>query len=114
MKNAHERFTAALKRLEEKQPTIAVSMEWTQLTTLIAHVQLALRHPDNKGWSSRTARKWCERVIAWIRTLEPDLAEALELGFHPEHDVKRDSAEKTATATAPQLHPPAGDNAPAG
>lgn len=83
-----KRFSAALDRLQQNHPEVVLRMQWTTLTVIISQMQLALRHPGNKGWSAKRATDWLKKIIDMVEKLEPDLAIALRMGFQPEHDVQ--------------------------
>jgi hypothetical protein len=60
-------------------PTIAI--------TIIAELQLALRHPSNKGESATIARQVVDSLIAGLDIASPGIGALLRRGDDPAHDV---------------------------
>jgi hypothetical protein len=60
---------------------------WIMLCTLIAQVQLALRHPQNTSTAAATTRALLDAIIFDVALRSPPLAEFLQRGFDPALDV---------------------------
>ena len=54
---------------------------------LVAHNQLALRHPDNRGGGTEIATNIANAVISGMEQLSPKVAEFLRIGFDTRFDV---------------------------
>lgn len=80
-------LTAAAKRLKEKHEFFTLEIGFADLIMLIAQVQLALRHPANRGESARRMRSMVERIVRELEESEPTIGELLRLGFDARHDV---------------------------
>jgi hypothetical protein len=74
--------------------TVAMSMR--EFLTIIAEVQLALRHPSHPPLAAVVGRRFVDGAISVIEQLDPGLAEMLRRGDQPEHDVPRDEVNETA------------------
>jgi carbon storage regulator len=61
-----------------------VGMEPAAALTLIAHLQLALRHPGNRGESATWAQGFTRALIA---KFPPEAQELLNRGWDPTYDV---------------------------
>lgn len=77
-----------IERLEKAHGFFSLEVDFSTLAVLIAHVQLALRHPANKGHSAKVATDMIHRIIAILGEREPVIGELLRLGFDPSHDVE--------------------------
>lgn len=66
--------------------TITFGFTRLEAWVLFAHVQLALRHPGNKGPSAEIARKVAERIQKRVATTGA-LAEIARRGWHQEFDI---------------------------
>lgn len=56
--------------------------------TIVAQLQLALRHPENKGEIAKVGR-WAAILIQMkISKIDPLIKESLDMGWHPEFDVE--------------------------
>lgn len=53
---------------------------------LLGTIQLALRHPENKGPSSETMRALCEMLISFLADENPHIETLLRRGFDPDYD----------------------------
>src|SRR5262245_8918559 len=83
-------LTAALQRLEARHGTFRCDLSFEMLMILIAQLQLALRHPANRGAGALQARQFVEDVIDRFEKAEPGLAAFLRRGFDPAQDVPID------------------------
>ena len=75
-----------MKRLESAGGRVALDMPIPDLLIVVAHVQLALRHP-RKTVSSVRARELCDGIIGSIERLSPELAAFMRLGYNEKYDV---------------------------
>jgi hypothetical protein len=73
-------------RLELQGPP-GIVCSWVMLCTLIAQVQLALRHPQNNSTAAVSTRALLDAIISEIALRSPRLAEFLQRGFDPAQDV---------------------------
>ncbi|MDX2215465.1 MAG: hypothetical protein SFY66_19535 [Oculatellaceae cyanobacterium bins.114] len=74
------------KILDEAEPIEMAIMPFRAFV-LVGQIQLALRHPQNRGPSADVARDMAIRLQARLGQIHPAIAEALEHGWHPEFDV---------------------------
>jgi len=58
--------------------------------TLLSQMQLALRHPANRGPSADLVRKIAQVLEQFLAKLGPATAEICRRGWEPEHDVVKD------------------------
>jgi hypothetical protein len=79
-----ERFTTEFAQLKDK-PDILVSLSPIQIWVIMGNMQLALRHPDNKGGTSDMAREIALEFQALVAS-EGALKEVAEMGWLPEYD----------------------------
>lgn len=79
-------FSDAVHRLNTKRGTFKIHVSFDVLTGIVAHLQLALRHPQNVGHTSKVIRAIVEGIIEVIAGDEPDLATLLRMGFDPSFD----------------------------
>lgn len=68
-------------------PPLTLELDWSYAMSLIAQLQLALRHPNNVGASAQVTREFCDRLIA-ILGVTPTIREGLEAGYASECDGK--------------------------
>lgn len=78
------RFQAAMEAYRDWQPP-PLQFGFAEFWTMIANLQLAMRHPANVGQSAQTARGICDALIATLPS--EDLRDLARLGYHPEHDL---------------------------
>jgi hypothetical protein len=79
-------FKAMSQVMKEAGP-ITLELDPIYLFVLVGTVQLALRHPGNRGQSSEMAREAAIAFQQRLGELDPTIAAALEQGWHPEFDV---------------------------
>jgi hypothetical protein len=84
-------FTEHVAFLERKHGDFTVQMPFHDAVTIIAQVQLALRHPGNVGLSAKIARDAMEEWITCLDLASPGIGEQLRAGFDPQFDVQRKS-----------------------
>ena len=77
-----EKFTEQL--VQDGSKSITVEMDVVEAVSVVAQVQLAMRHPDNPAVDN--ARLFCKQLIAGVREINAQIADIMELGFDPEHD----------------------------
>lgn len=84
----HRRAQQAVKQVwEEGAVDITLgAMEWF---SVVANVQLALRHPDNKSASAEAARRAAKVIAKALAALVPDAGWLLDLGWDPRYDTER-------------------------
>jgi hypothetical protein len=71
-----------------KDIPIHLTLDGLSAFTIIAQIQLALRHPKNRGESANAAREIARHLEEAIASVIPALGITLEKGWHPENDVK--------------------------
>jgi len=74
-----ERFQAAGR--QHGLQMVRLEMNVAQLLVLVSQVQLALRHPNNKGESAAEATAFVRDVQEQLRALDPVFGEVIEHGF---------------------------------
>lgn len=84
MSDLIERFKKEFQELESK-PVIYLELSQLQAWILMSNLQLALRHPDNKGQSSKTAIEIATNLQNIVAS-EGALKEVAEMGWLPEYD----------------------------
>lgn len=82
----------ALLRLEARHGICRIDLSFGLAVILIAQIQLALRHPANRGESAAQAREFVEALIGRLEASEPAVGELLRRGFDPAADVQIDTA----------------------
>jgi hypothetical protein len=82
-------FAEALERLTARAPSLKLDLDWQTTVVLVAQVQLALRHPGNRGPSAELARTFLDTLIARVEEVEPTVARCLRMGDDPQHDVPK-------------------------
>jgi hypothetical protein len=90
----------ALLRLEARHGVCRMDVSFALAVILIAQIQLALRHPANRGESAAQAREFVEALIGRLEASEPAVGEVLRRGFDPAHDVQIDPARLPTTQSA--------------
>ncbi len=76
-------FEAGLEKLIARHPYLKFDVDWPTGIAIISQLQLALRHPDNKGHSARMARKIIDEIVRRIADVDSKLAELLRMGDGP-------------------------------
>lgn len=84
-----QEFVKALKRLEQRHSCFEMVMSFEEAITIIAQIQVALRHPGNVGNTSKQARELIEGMISHLEKQEPVLGPLLRKGFDPACDVSQ-------------------------
>ena len=69
---------------------ITLEVDPIYLFVLVGTVQLALRHPGNHGQSAEMAKEAAIAFQQKLGEIDPEIAVALEKGWHPEFDVTRE------------------------
>jgi hypothetical protein len=82
-----DRFTAALRRAAERKPYIQIDVSWAAATSIVACLQLALRHPDVPRHTRGVVRGVVDSFINEIEQVVPELAALLRMGDDPAQDV---------------------------
>jgi hypothetical protein len=80
-----KRFSEEFKALREDPQPVILEMSKIEAWMLMAEVQLALRHPNNKGSSSKYSKAVVERLASQIVTT-PALIEVYRRGWEPKYD----------------------------
>jgi hypothetical protein len=77
----------AIERLVAKHGTFKMELDFGVVVSLVATIQLALRHPGNRGPTAKQMRGFCDQVIAKMGKSESRLAELLRQGYELDFDV---------------------------
>lgn len=68
------------------QPTI-LDLDAGAACVLLAQLQLALRHPGNRGYSADIARRIADDLIAYLAAGDPTIEMLLRRGDNPTYDA---------------------------
>ncbi len=79
------KFKQAFERLADA-PDIPLVIGADAAFLLLAQLQLALRHPANRGESAEVVRGFAVELQRYIAQYIPDLIDLIEKGWHPEFD----------------------------
>ncbi|MEL7143289.1 MAG: hypothetical protein AAGL08_13825 [Cyanobacteria bacterium J06573_11] len=77
-------------RLGNCTEVIEMASTPARLYILVAHLQLALRHPKATGGSSKVVREIAENMIKAICHHFPEAEEHFRLGWDPAYDIEQD------------------------
>jgi crotonobetainyl-CoA:carnitine CoA-transferase CaiB-like acyl-CoA transferase len=80
VKSLQDRAEAEISKLE----TIVIEIDIVTAMALISQIQLALRHPANKGTAAHIARHVIDGIIA---QLPPAMQELAKLGYDERYDT---------------------------
>ncbi|MBE9157868.1 hypothetical protein IQ265_13690 [Nodosilinea sp. LEGE 06152] len=85
-----------IDRVARSQEVIEFATSPGRAFILIAHLQLALRHPDNHGQSAEFVRQIITNLAMAIaqKTETPELAGMVAQGYHPEFDLTEAEADE--------------------
>ena len=72
--------------------TINAEMDVNTILAVISHIQLACRHPENKGVSNELAREFALKIQETITPIAPELAEVLASGWDEGPEVSEEEA----------------------
>lgn len=104
-----DELAAGLKRLQQRHGHFTLQCPFSSIVTLVAQLQLALRHPGNRGEPARETRRVIDDIINTLGATEPRVAELLRLGDDPGQDVVSGGAPALARLEsflhARQMHP---------
>ncbi|NEP17814.1 MAG: hypothetical protein F6J97_13065 [Leptolyngbya sp. SIO4C1] len=75
------------QRLAESEEIIEFATTPARAFMLIAQLQLALRHPQNRGSSAQFAQQMIENLSAAICYHFPEAKEVIEMGSNAAYDV---------------------------
>jgi hypothetical protein len=84
------RFAAAMERVRAKHPTVTLCLGLGETVSMVSQLQLALRHPRNRGATAEGARRVLDQVIAAIASVDAEAGELLRLGNQREYDMMDD------------------------
>ena len=84
MKPSPEDINAIVKL---KDLPVNLSIDGITAFMIIAHLQLALRHPGNRGDSSEEVRSIVIYIQNQLQTRVPEIKSLLDKGWHPEFDI---------------------------
>ncbi len=79
------RFTEEFKGLVDKPFILETTA--VHAWALMSHLQLALRHPQNVGATSKIAREVAERIIDTLAPRGSALRSVAERGWNPDYDT---------------------------
>ena len=89
MTNPQQAFAEGLEKLAAIHPALRMDLDWGTAIAILGNLQLALRHPDNRGDSAAAARAFCDSLISNIERVVPELGPLLRMGDDPQHDQPR-------------------------
>jgi hypothetical protein len=81
-----QQYADAVKQLAAKRSGLAIEVDWETGMAILASLQLALRHPGNRGGAAARVRGFCDLLLALIEADVPELARLLRMGDDPRHD----------------------------
>lgn len=81
-----ERFIQEMLALEEEGRTLTLHLDSTTAFTIIAHLQLALRHPGTKGKAPAITTNFINQIAKSFAD-QPACLEVIKKGFDPEYDI---------------------------
>jgi hypothetical protein len=67
--------------------SVTLDLSGLELLVMVSQLQLALRHPGNKGAGAETARALARRIINHLRTISPAFGAVFERGWLEQYDV---------------------------
>lgn len=62
--------------------SFALQMSYLDAVMLVAHVQAALRHPDNRGPAAQRMTRFAWAIRDHLVEVEPDIASMLDSGWN--------------------------------
>ena len=80
------RFSEEFTRLVDNPEVLSLAVTRKEMWAIFCQLQLALRHPQNTGPTSLTAKAIARRLQAIVAP-SGALAEVAERGWDPQHDV---------------------------
>lgn len=85
-----------IKRLAESQEAIEFATTPGRALILIGQLQLALRHPENRGPSTEIVREVIAHMAQAIATATdtPEVLQVVAMGSHPEFDMTDEEADQ--------------------
>lgn len=87
MSNDEEIFVRESERIQREGFIATLTLELRTALSLITHIQLATRHPGNRGPASEDATLIARAIQGAIALRSPELGRLLEQGWHPAYDV---------------------------
>lgn len=95
-KNANEKavlkeLKAHLQVVQQKCGHFELVIGISNMLTLISQLQLALRHPGNKGLGAQFTRRLLDDIISDMDAKSPGIGKLLAMGHDPQHDVPRNT-----------------------
>ena len=76
-----------VQALQDRHGNFTLELPYSVVVTLVAQLQLSLRHPRNAGETAQITRRVVDGIISAIGQSEPRVAELLRLGDDPSQDV---------------------------
>jgi len=83
-----KRYVAELNRAEAEGFVFQLNMNATETIAFIGNLQLALRHPGNKGPTAKLCRKTIDAMIEVIESRYPILGSVARRGDDPKCDME--------------------------
>ena len=82
-----DQFQAGIEQLTAKVPSLHLDLDWLTVIGIVSQLQLALRHPLNRGdRTARAARELIDKITAQVEAHAPALAAIMRLGDDPKYD----------------------------
>ena len=86
-------LTTEMMQLHASRAGMRLEIEPAVAFSVVAHVQLGLRHPDVQGTASaKLAEEFVEYVRAKFEPYAPAIAEAIRRGGDPDYDDERSAS----------------------
>jgi hypothetical protein len=73
--------------LARNSTCLQLELTMLEAAALLGHLQLALRHPENRGDVKKLVRTIAQAIEAFLSKCGPATAEICRRGWDPEHDV---------------------------
>jgi hypothetical protein len=80
-----EQFSEEFRNICLDPQPVGLLLSKLQVWAILANLQLALRHPDNKGAMAEIAKSLAQQIEKQIATT-PALAEVAKRGWNPKYD----------------------------
>jgi hypothetical protein len=90
----YAKFDEGMKAFSAACPQVDLTTDPEGAVSLIAMLQLALRHPGAKGHTAKRVRHMVDRLIARMEAVSPVLGPLLRMGDNPQHDIPSSPLDK--------------------
>jgi hypothetical protein len=83
------RYSEALERFHAHP--VKVDVDVATMMSVVANLQLAARHPQNRGLAHEAAKAFVDQAERQLAALDPVFAEVIARGRDPKHDIQAHS-----------------------